>query len=367
MIFFKSNIIHSCRSSLKQEEPPQKRHRQQNYTGNVVSNFRIDEYKTFFRVSRVSVECLKCKITEICTQQNVSGILCRGSTGGSPQIPLEDRLLMFLWFMASLDKYSAIADRFGTSESTASYAIRNLITFVHDYLLDVVILWPTPQEQQEIKDMYFDLKGFPGVIGMIDGTHIAIKKPSLRGIDYFNRKDYYSIVLQAVAREDLRFTNVFAGFPGKVHDARVLRHSALFQDGLRLCGDGHLLGDSAYPNLAWLLTPFRNNGHLTNVQVRYNYTHSSIRSTVERAFGLLKGRFTRLTYINQNETESIVHTILAGCILHNVCIMNNDDFIELMNEDPDPQELPAVGNFDEDMMNRGSVKRLQIARALQEQ
>ena len=47
--------------------------------------------------------------------------------------------------------------------------------------------------------------------------------------------------------------------------------------------------------------------------------------------------------------------------------MNNDDFTELMNEDPDPQELPAAGNFDEDMMNRGSVKRLQIARALQEQ
>ena len=95
---------------------------------------------------------------------------------------------------------------------------------------------------------------------------------------------------------------------------------------------------------------------LSYVQVRYNDTHSSVRSTVERAFGLLKGRFTRLTYINQNETESIVHTILAGCILHNECIMNNDDFTELMNEDPDPQELPAAGNFDEDMMNRGSIK-----------
>lgn len=326
-------------------------------------HFRVDEFKTFFRVSRISVECLRGKISEICAEQDVSGILCRCSTGGSPQIPLEERLLIFLWYMASLDKYAAIADRFGVSESTASYAIRNLISFIHDYLLSIIISWPTPQEQQEMKDMYMDLKNFPGVVGMIDGTHISIKKPSIRGIDYYNRKDYYSIVLQAVVREDLRFTNIFAGFPGKVHDARVLRQSPLFQNGSALCGEGHLLGDSAYPNMSWLLTPFRDNGRLTNVQLHYNYTHSSIRSTVERAFGLLKGRFTRLHHINQNEMKGIVQTVVTGCILHNICIINNDNFQELLNEDPVPQ-LAGAENFDENQILQGSVKRLQIARAL---
>ena len=322
----------------------------------------MDEFKTFFRVSRLSVESLRDKISQICVQQNVTGILCRRSTGGSPQIPLDDRILMFLWYMASLNKYAAIADRFGVSESTASFAVRNLITFIHDYLLSVIILWPTPQEQQEMKDMFMELKHFPGVVGMIDGTHIAIKKPSIRGIDYYNRKDYYSIVLQAVVREDLRFTNIFAGFPGKVHDARVLRQSTLFQNGSALCGEGHLLGDSAYPNMSWLLTPFRDNGRLTDVQLRYNYTHSSIRSTVERAFGLLKGRFTRLQHINQNEIEGIVQTVVTGCILHNICIMNHDDFHELLNDDPIPQQLAE--NFDMDLLYQGSLKRLQIARNL---
>lgn len=286
--------------------------------------FVLTNLRLFFRVSRISVECLRGKISEICVEQDVSGILCICSTGGSPQIPLEERLLIFLWYMASLDKYAAIDDRFGVSESTASYAIRNLISFIHDYLLSIIILWPTPEEQQEMKDMYMDLKKFPGVVGMIDGTHISIKKPSIRGIDYCNRKD--SIVLQAVVREDLRFTNIFAGFPGKVHDARVLRQSPLFQNGSALCGDGHLLGDSAYPNMSWLLTPFRDTGRLTNVQLHYNYTHSSIRITVERAFGLLKGRFTRLQHINQNEMEGIVQTVVTGCILHNICIINNDNF-----------------------------------------
>ena len=49
---------------------------------------------------------------------------------------------------------------------------------------------------------------FPGVVGMIDDTHIAIRMPAERGVDYYNRKEYYSVVLQVVVREDKRFTDV---------------------------------------------------------------------------------------------------------------------------------------------------------------
>ena len=51
---------------------------------------------------------------------------------------------------------------------------------------------------------------------MIDGSHIAMRMPPDRGIDYYNRKDFYSIVLQAVCREDFkRFTKVYSGWPRK--------------------------------------------------------------------------------------------------------------------------------------------------------
>ncbi|WAR04915.1 hypothetical protein MAR_020284 [Mya arenaria] len=68
----------------------------------------------------------------------------------------------------------------------------------------------------------------------------------------------------------------------------------MYLNGSDYCGNDHVLGDSAYPNLTWLLIPFtfRDTGNLTPVQKKYNLTHSAIRSTVERAFGLLKGRFT---------------------------------------------------------------------------
>ncbi|KAJ8304911.1 hypothetical protein KUTeg_018494 [Tegillarca granosa] len=283
--------------------------------------------------SRISVQYLLESITEICISENISGILCRHSSGGSEQIPLHNRILILIWYMASLDKYSSIADRFGVSESTASCAIRNLLQFIQENLVKKVIIWPTGDELQEIQDLYMELKGFPGVVGMIDGSHIRIHKPQIRGIDYYNRKEYYSIVLQAVVREDMRFTDVFTGFPGKVHDARILKESPLYNMAKNMDRNFHILGDSAYPNLPWLLVPFRDNGHLTYAQKTFNKTHSSIRSNVERAFGQLKGRFTRLQSVNQRDIRTIVQTILTGCVLHNICIINHDDMDDMLNCD----------------------------------
>lgn len=107
-------------------------------------------------------------------------------------------------------------------------------------------------------------------------------------------------------------------------------------------GNGHILGDSAYPNLSLLLMPFRDNGHLTPVQKQYNNVHASICCSVERAFGLLEARFTRLQNIYQNDILRIFRTIITGCVLHNICIMNNDEIQDILKEDPVPQDFPNV-------------------------
>lgn len=55
-----------------------------------------------------------------------------------------------------------------------------------------VIKWPTEEEKIEI-EMHFRQNDFPGIIGIIDGTHIKIDKPSDDPDSYINRKGYYSI------------------------------------------------------------------------------------------------------------------------------------------------------------------------------
>lgn len=108
----------------------------------VASSFRLEEFKTFFRVSRINVQSLKDYIVDVCTAENIQGILSRQSTGGSVQKLLEERLLMMLWYMASLDKYSSIADKFDVSESTACCAVRNLLQSIKENLLQKIIDWP---------------------------------------------------------------------------------------------------------------------------------------------------------------------------------------------------------------------------------
>ena len=70
--------------------------------------------------------------------------------------------------------------------------------------------------------------------GAIDGTHIPIKAPSDHSDEYYNRKSFHSVILQAVVDAFLYFTDICVGWPGRVHDARVLSNSTLYYIALHL-------------------------------------------------------------------------------------------------------------------------------------
>ena len=66
---------------------------------------------------------------------------------------------------------------------------------------------------------------FPGVVGLVDGTHILIQRPSEIEADYINRQFYHSINVQAICQPDGTFSVVLARFPGSVHDSRIWKIS----------------------------------------------------------------------------------------------------------------------------------------------
>ena len=53
--------------------------------------------------------------------------------------------------------------------------------------------------------------GFPQTAGAIDGSHIPIITPKESASDYFNRKGYYSIIVQALVDFRGLFTEVYIG------------------------------------------------------------------------------------------------------------------------------------------------------------
>ena len=151
--------------------------------------------------------------------------------------------------------------------------------------------------------MFFYIPGaFRNILGQSKGSHIPIIAPSTDSLDYNNRKGFHSIVLQALVNHECKFMNVFIGWPGSCHDARILDNSSIF-----VKAEGSLLptttdsiggvavlvviiGDPACPLLPWLIKPNSSVGHLTREQRCFNYHLSRARVVVECAFGHLKGR-----------------------------------------------------------------------------
>ena len=89
----------------------------------------------------------------------------------------------------------------------------------------------------------------PQCAGAIGGSHIPVKVPLLNHTDYYNRKGWYSIITQAVIDCDYLFRDVYIGWPGSVHDARVFANSTLYKkaiDKLILQGNSRQLGGLLY-------------------------------------------------------------------------------------------------------------------------
>ena len=207
----------------------------------------------------------------------------------------------------------------------------------------------TPDEQgfSELMAGYASY-GMLGCVGAIDCTHIKVRKPGhlLFSDDYYcSRKSSHTLNVQAVCGTDLSFWNVLCARPGSMHDSRVLQESSLFDacEGGLLPGysswtapdgalvwqcPGYLIGDSGYPLLPWLLTPFPGRGGQCGVQGLYNGFLTSARNPVERAFGLLKARWALLEGTIWHKLDLCVKLVMAAFLLHNWLLKKKDSVMD---------------------------------------
>jgi hypothetical protein len=276
------------------------------------------------------------------------------------------QFLVALNMLANQEVYRILAEKYDISKSTAWMFVRKVCTLLVD-LSPNYIRWPTGHKIQETIERFKKRQGFPGVLGAIDGSHIPVTPTLKQQTAYCNRNRYHSIILQAVCDADYMFTDVFTGYPGSVHDARVFSNSPLCKrinenPNQVLPDNSHILGDSAYKCTNYLLTPYRDNGHLTRKQKTYNYKQSSTRVFIEQCFGLLKGRFRILKHVNLYDTEFIPKIILACCVLHNIC-MEKKDHIEIIDEAYQDVNNDTNEHYTE-KSNRGVMKRDHIANNL---
>nr|CAI5820631.1 unnamed protein product [Callosobruchus analis] len=81
----------------------------------------------------------------------------------------------------------------------------------------------------EIQRRFMEATGFPGVLGAIDCTHVAMLPPHEEEHNYLNRKNFHSKNIQMICDYDLKILNVNAQYPGATHDSFIWSQSAVKQ------------------------------------------------------------------------------------------------------------------------------------------
>lgn len=176
----------------------------------------------------------------------------------------------------------------GVAKGTLCVIVHEECDAIIEILIKRFIKFPSGSQLTDTLNGFERFHGFPRCIGAIDVTHIEILAPENYTKDYYNHKGYYSILMQAVADHRYCVTDVNIGWPGSVHDACVFKNSQLYKrdtqrtlffttcynmiSGVKV--PPVILGDLAYPILAWLMKPFSDNGLLSSQTKEFNYRFS---------------------------------------------------------------------------------------------
>ena len=130
-----------------------------------------------------------------------------------------------------------------------------------------------------------------------------------------------------------RFRYATVGAHGSTHDARLLQEPSIYiailhgdimlDNVIQLDDFGEILlvtiGDSAFPQYAWLLKMYNENTR-DKQQKYFNKRLCGARVVTEKTYGMLKGRW-RILYKKTECRRFNLHYVIIACIaLHNICI-----------------------------------------------
>lgn len=120
--------------------------------------------------------------------------------------------------------------------------------------------------------------------------------------------------------------DIVARWPGSSHDAHIwntcnLKRKLVDQ---RDQTSYYLIGDSAYPLEPWMLKPYAD--PQTQQETLFNEKLRTVRNSIERCNGVLKGRFRCLHESGGSliyTPDKVCNIVMACAVLHNICITYN--------------------------------------------
>ncbi|KAL0787330.1 hypothetical protein Bca101_003576 [Brassica carinata] len=228
----------------------------------------------------------------------------------------------------------AVDEYLRLGETTALLCLDNFVEGIINLFGDEYLRRPTPEDLQRLLDLG-EIRGFPGMIGSIDCMHWEWKNcPTAWKGQYTRGSGKPTIVLEAVASQDLWIWHAFFGPPGTLNDINVLDRSPVFDDILQgraprvnYIVNGHeynlayYLTDGIYPNWATFVQSIKlPQGPKASL---FATQQEAARKDVERAFGVLQARFAIVKRPALQWDKIKIGKIMRACIiLHNMIVEN---------------------------------------------
>ena len=225
----------------------------------------------------------------------------------------------------------AIDEYLKIGESTALQSLREFCSAIINIYGEEFLRPPSKDELETITKEY-EMRGFPGCKGSIDGIHWAWDKcPTAWQGNYQGKEKSPSLVLEAVASQSCRIWHAFFGSPGSLNDINILNASPLFDQFLSgmytfLCiyftsiletfyeliyaflgtedhelhfnvnghqyKHGYYLADGIYPSWPVLVKSIRHPGD--DATAFFAKRQEATRKDIERTFEILQARWSRV-------------------------------------------------------------------------
>ncbi|KAA0055437.1 putative nuclease HARBI1 [Cucumis melo var. makuwa] len=153
-------------------------------------------------------------------------------------------------------------------------------------------------------------------LGALDGTYIKVNVSASDQARYRTHKGEMATNVLGVCDTKGDFVYVLVGWKGSIADSRILRDAISRPNGLKVPKGYYYLVDAGYPNADGFLASYRGqryhlqewrgteNAPSTSKEF-FNMKHSSARNVIERAFGVLKGRWAILEMTNFDIEDNI--------------------------------------------------------------
>ena len=224
--------------------------------------------------------------------------------------------------------YLDIAFGYHVGESSVYAIFHKTCQAIDSQLDNIEFPFENEQKLRDLESSFLKYcKGaFPGTVAAGDGIVFRTIKPNIDDVDgnvraFFTRKGFYGHALQAFVDGDCKFVHLSMKVCASTHDgtAYVLSGiSEVIKQG-KLVPWAHVVLDEAYKCTQQELSPWKGKS-LPADKDTFNYYLSLHRQCVERAFGLLVGRWGIFWRPLRFSPDVNARIITVACKLHNLCV-----------------------------------------------